>query len=427
MNGFIHTAQRIGWMACLIAAMVSCRKNEFMPEPQGEKIPASALPTVAAATPSTHSLFLQAWQKSNIEKLLANELSNDNITILAPDNAAFTAAGLTADAIAAAPVAQIDSLIMWHVLLGNYDPELLRQGAALQYANTPLKDLSYTVGLMKSVTNASFRGTEPYIYRHGVNMDGNDLMVDGRKLTLTNPVKVSHGWLFPVNKIIDRPRLQMKQWLEADGRFSLYLKAIELISQSYQDNFRANWYFMYGAIDPAFLLDTRKTYSYTGTPVDNEMIRFTLFAPTDDAFHNAGIMNAAQLEEINSRSDFMWAYEGMPSLDSLLYLHAPAEVEFDILFTPDFSDLEGIRIFSNNPHFVFYSNKLYRPAMDVYSKLQSSRIGELVFSSDMSSKPTIKAKDGYAPAATVTDPDNLTLQGPVQVVDRLIIPANFNL
>lgn len=427
MNGFIYTAKRIGWMACLIAALVSCRKNEFMPEPLGAEIPAAALPTVAAATPSTHSLFLQAWQKSNMEKLLSNEFSKNTITVLAPDNAALTAAGFTADGIASASVAVLDSLLMYHVLVGNYDPELLRQGASMQLASTLLKDESIVVGVVKSVPNASFRSTEPYIYKHGVSMEGNDLVVDGRKLALTNPLQISLGWLFPVNKVMELPRLQTKQWLEADGRFSLYLKALELISASYESNFRANFYFPFGAIDPVFLMDTRSTYSYTGELPGNELMRFTLFAPTDEAFHKAGIMNATQLEALNNRFDFTWAYEGRPTLDSLLYLHAPAEADADILYTPDWSDVEGIKIkcMGSNRSFVFYSSMLTQEKID--ANLGALYGYDLSFGQDASGKPTIKDKNGSAPAATVTESDNITLQGPVHVVDRLIIPANFNL
>lgn len=432
MNRLIHTVRGWCWLTCIALALASCRKEEFMPEPQGNTIPTDSIPSIIAAlSPSSHSLWIQAWKKSNIETILSQKFSTATISVLAPDNTALTAAGYTADRIAAATTSELDTLLMYHTLIGNLDPVLLRQGVPLQFAKSLLQDASLAVGLSKSVPGATFKGTEIYSYRHAVQMAGNDLMVDGKRLTLANTAKIVRGWVLPVNQVLEMPRHQMRQWLEADGRFSLFLKALDLISASYEANFNmwGGYWVVYDAVDPSFQLDTKKYYTGWIPNVNNQLMRNTLFAPTDEAFHKAGIFNAEQLEKLNNRFNYAEAYEGKPTLDSMLHLHMPAAAEMDMPFDENWY-VTGVRIMSTPTpaNTVFHSDILNNTLLGNYNLNAgggSDKKLNLTFDRTGASAITVNGIDSETPAATITEADRMTLQGPVHVVDRLIIPGSF--
>jgi uncharacterized surface protein with fasciclin (FAS1) repeats len=97
-----------------------------------------------------HSLFIQALTK-------ANKLTNINgaavFTVLAPTNAAMTAAGFTANAITAASTASIDSLVRYHMFSGS-------RLFSNDFGNgtTPSTFLAATKTLIASANGRKFKG-----------------------------------------------------------------------------------------------------------------------------------------------------------------------------------------------------------------------------------------------------------------------------
>lgn len=415
----------------VFCAVLSCKRNEFMPEPVGAEIPYAAGPDISTAlSASPYTLFKAAWERSNMNKILADEFPKNRLTVLVPSDAAMTKAGFTAAVIGKTDPKALDTLLRYHILNGEYTVAKLTGAQYDQAVNTLLIDGKYTDGVVKDSQIESV----PYAYKQYLNVEGSNLLINGKTVPAGKESPISRGILVPVESVLAPPKRSMLQALKADGRFGLFLKAAEINGQLY-DGFLIETFDSPQVGSILYMLDANHV-----TPGDfaatrkSDVIRFTLFAPTDEAFHKVGIYSAADIEQLNSRSPYTGDSRTLTPSDSLLILHRQgfAYNNLDI----DWDTFAGAAIYvtprPSVANMVFYGNALNAKTLgsyivrDNFSDDRRLYLG-LDFGKDGSGKTTIRQTGSPFPAATVIEENINTQQGPIHVLDRLLVPKDFKL
>lgn len=165
---------------------------------------------------------------------LAAALSSGSLTVFAPDNAAFAAAGISESTINALPVASVDSILKYHVI-----------GAEVNSAGVPASD-----------TVKSLLGTNLY-----ASSNANGVFVNGIKVKQAD-VNAANGIIHVISKVLMPPTKTIAQIAAGDTTFSTLVAAVQ----------RAG---LLAAI------------SAPG--------KYTVFAPTNAAFRAAGFYSAADI------------------------------------------------------------------------------------------------------------------------------------
>lgn len=415
----------------LFCLALSCKRNEFMPEPVGEEIPYTAGPDISTAlSNSPYTLFSAAWEHSNMNKIIAEEFPKNRITVLVPSDEAMIKAGFTAAMIGKTAPEKLDTILLYHILNGEYTPAKINGGDYDLAVNSLLTDPQYTDGVIKGSQIESV----PYTYKQYLSVEGNNLLINGKTVSVGKESSISRGLLLPVESVLTPPKRSMLQALKADGRFGLFLKAAAINGQLYDD-------FLLETFDPPRLgailywLDAdHVTPGYFEATRKSDVIRFTLFAPTDEAFHKAGIYSAADIEQLNNRSPYNGNSQALTPSDSLLILHRQGFMitNLDI----DWDTFAGAAIYitprPSVANMVFYGNALNAKTLgnyivkDNFSDDRRDYLG-LDFGKDGSGRTTIRQKGSLFPEATVIEENINTQQGPIHVVDRLLIPKDFKL
>lgn len=259
----------------------------------------------------------------------------------------------------------------------------------------------------------------------------------------------------------------MLTFLREDGRFSFFLEIIKRNDEMYYPSTVYPYDQMY---------DQSGEYIYNSLNYDNEnkLMRpklsdktrivkeeialrspniemLSLFAPTDDAFKKAGFNNAEDLRILNDHmyyskyyidhtEEWGWEYiefqfpanyarDGAPydygaflKSDSIISYHAWGEK----YFPTSRGSIKPTLFFSNDLIQDFMKN--YVISMAGYDPVKIPQIIQpFTFTRDSDDKIRVRlknAEDGTE-AATIIEPDIMTLNGPIHVVDRLFIPKGF--
>ncbi|HWW41581.1 fasciclin domain-containing protein [Pedobacter sp.] len=401
----------------LFLSLVSCRKKEFQPEVEGAKIPTQdltiTLKEVLEASPYT--LFKAAWKKSNMNSILEKKGSKAQFTLLVPTDAACVAGGLTQEFINQTPSELLDSILLYHTLIGAIDAKTLSTrgentiGVSL-LSNPYLRVFGYE----------NLYLTDVYAYRQYLNVFGSDLYINNKKRSSAVPTQAKNGMLWPIDQLLKKPTKTIYEVLKEDGRFGMYIGIMEKTDELWDEA-------MGGMVDRAKFKTGLSVYSYSDRSPN---IRFTsIFAPTDEAFHQAGFKNIDDLMTLNSRAPlpyFDWdTYEAVGNgyvTDTLLTMH-----RWGRLFEP-YNNMVGKGLPMPD---IFYANDLNNRLLGNYT-LTTSNDGNLPiykmpldFGLDANGRVTVKAKESPYPAAAVIEKDINTLMGPIHVVDRLIPPKDF--
>ncbi|PYF75207.1 fasciclin domain-containing protein [Pedobacter nutrimenti] len=400
----------------LLLSMFSCRKKEFQPEVEGAKIPTQDINITLkeALETSAFTLFKAAWKKSNMSSILEKKGNKTPFTLLVPTDAACVAGGLTQEFINKTAPELLDSILLYHTLIGATDAKTLSGRG------------ENTIG-MSLLTNKYLRvygyenlyRTDIYTYRQYLNVVGPDLFINNKKASSAVPVQTKDGTLWPIDRLLIKPTKTIYEVLKEDGRFGMYISIMEKTDELWDE-------IMQGMGErPKF----KQGLSVYSTSDGNPNIGFTsIFAPTDAAFRLAGFKDVDDLMNLNNRATlpyFDWdTYTPVGNFvtDSLLTMH-----RWGKLFQP-YNPNSG----SGNPTpDIFYANDLNNRLLANYT-LVTSRDGSLPvytmpldFGLDAGKRVTVKAKQSPHPAATVVEQDINTLMGPIHVVDRLIPPKDF--
>jgi uncharacterized surface protein with fasciclin (FAS1) repeats len=218
--------------AVLSIIAVSCNEDNNDGNP-----PAQSVTDIVVGDPN-FSILEAAVVKAG----LANALATTNpITVFAPDNAAFTASGISEATIAALPVSSVDSILKYHVL-----------AAFVTSPNVPVSD---------AVT--PLLGTKLF-----ASNNANGVFMNGNKVKQAD-ISASNGVIHVIEKVLIPPTRTIAQIAAADTSFSFLVQALTRTG-------------LLAAVQGAG--------------------KFTVFAPTNAAFRAAGItdINAVPLPTLDA-------------------------------------------------------------------------------------------------------------------------------
>jgi uncharacterized surface protein with fasciclin (FAS1) repeats len=207
----------------IVASNSSCKDDDPAPAPQKNI-------NEIVNTDTSFSLLKQAITKAG----LGTALSTGNLTVFAPDNAAFAASGINSAAIDALPVATVTNLLTYHVL-----------GSKVVSTAVPVSDSVRTLS-----TKLLF-----------ASRNANGVFVNGVKVKKAD-VSASNGVIHVISKVLVVPSATIAGLATATPDLSLLLVAVE----------RAG---LTGAVSGAG--------------------KYTVFAPTNAAFAAAGYPDAASI------------------------------------------------------------------------------------------------------------------------------------
>lgn len=414
----ISQAFKVLTFCMLMLFMASCRKEEFMPVPEGEVVP-SDRPTInlqEALNASSYTIFKAAWAHSTMEAKLKSYGSRTLFTLLVPTDAAFIADGLTLDVINNTAPALLDSMLMYHTIASGVNPQELNG----RLDNTFMKSMMPNPALRLKALEPGSGLSDPYFYRLYLKVQANGFYVNGKNVGNIAPVLATNGTLWPIDHVQHKPTKTMLQVLQDDGRFGIYLDVMQKCADLY---FELTEYNLERPWTPGLVVDATQ-----GPPYSN--LNFgSLLAPTDQAFHNAGFANADAVMEMNRERTLPYVdwdngvVVGLFASDSLLTLHRWS----DLIYPMDMYGSAG----SANPT-IFYSNDLNNDVLANYVlRASNSSLGfpamlmPLEFGKNADGAVTIKAKGSTHPPAVVVDGDINTIMGPIHAVDHLIPTADF--
>ena len=427
----------------VILFLGACSKTEFLPEPEGEKIPFQndATQTVEQLlAASSAKLYYSAWQKSNIKNIIAANGNKVLYTVFVPSDAAMQAAGLGANEINQMPVATLDSLMMFYTTIGAVTKDELK----LRSDNFMVKSLLFRKDLFVKFYESNLDNQQRYDlyhYRHYVAIKDDQLLVNGKAMGKLNYQPATNGGIYLMEKAIPKPTKTIIEALEADGRFTMFLESQRIADDLYLNKIGDDIELMFGfRPEPQEIMSDfayerlyyKKNWEVNKISYGGPNIAIsTLFAPTDEAFHKAGFQSVADIIKFNERSlssirfdDNTFAAVGGFPMDTIYNFHR----EFGRMFQPLAPG--GDKTLSNAT--VFYSNVLNstlneylvsaggNPTIDYAYKMP------FAFTSS-GNVIQLKVKNSEQPAATVIEGDLNTLNGPIHVVDQLLIPKGFKL
>ncbi|EDM35169.1 hypothetical protein PBAL39_16846 [Pedobacter sp. BAL39] len=406
------------FVICLaLLSLAACRKEEFQPEVEGIQIPHEDLTTTwsEALEASPYTLFKAAWKRSDMNSIIEKRGVQAPLTLLIPTDAAFLADGLTLDVINTTSPDLLDSLLLYHVISQDIEPRALSQRTENLVGITMLENTYLRLPGFENQYQ-----TDPYLYRHYLGMSGNDLLINGKKADAQTPTVTKNGTIWPIGHLLKKPTKTMMQVLEEDGRFSMYVGIMTLTDQLWTDA-SYDFYPRSSPFKPGLIVD----------PIGwgPNIIFRSIFAPTDEAFHEAGFHSVDDLMALNNRVPLPYLNEETFEMvgtgyvtDTLLTMHRWGKL---------FKQADGWGYGTETPD-IFYSNDLNNTLLTDYPLTTKGYTGSLPivyaqfdFSKNAEGKVTMKVKGSAAPAATVIEGDINTLMGPIHVVNRLMPPKEF--
>lgn len=231
MNSIVKTALSA---ALSVLVITSCGKDDDgMPSNQSKSI------TTLVSENANLSLLKAAVVRAGLAETLS---ANGTLTVFAPDNAAFQAAGLgTEAAINAVPADDLKKILLYHVLSEKY------MSGSIPSATTELN----TAASIKTYVTKNSSG----------------VFVNGAKVTMAD-VNAQNGVVHVINKVLMPPSANIVQMAQANSNLSFLVAAVVRASQ--------------GSTNVAAVL------SGSGP--------FTVFAPTNAAFQAAGFASIADIQ-----------------------------------------------------------------------------------------------------------------------------------
>ncbi|QEC42578.1 fasciclin domain-containing protein [Pseudobacter ginsenosidimutans] len=437
----MKTYIQYGFIALMLLALITgCKKDEYIPPPEGEKIPyQDPMHQPVAEILTNTPLFRKLIEQSNMDSLLTTKMP---LTILAPSDAAMQAAGYTETTIAGMAALDADTIVALHVVRNTITKdELLRVAGNLETASLLKKKGLYVRGYYYGDGQTNNISRDAFWYRQMLKGLGDKLWVNGVPSGDLNKAKpAEYGYVYVLDKVQVRPVGQsFWSYLETDPRFSMFIqlqkKVDELFDLKYRKVYEENtgW-------DPGGWgwVDSRRTqytlyYDIQADPYDPNGDSYTgfntMFAPTNDAFHAAGFQTIDDVLAMNEQLfrepvfDFnTWEISSFGYVtDSIFTYHWDYGLD-----NQPYTGLYGKRGPVAN---LFYANDLRNEYLGDF--MISSYVGYFYYRmpfnfGEKDGKPTVQVKGSTAEPATVLETIP-TLSGPLHVVDRLLIPKDLKM
>lgn len=422
------------WLAFLLLCTVfACQKTEFMPPPEGEKVPYEDTVTVDVLSlldASPYTLFNTAFKRSSFQEKLKATISKEPFTLLVPNNSAMEAAGLTESVIDRMAIDELDSLLMFYTLRGKItkDELVAKEGnyEGISHLQNPALRVSFFYGDGTGQANA-----DPYYYRHYLQIAQEKLLVNSISLGVDEPQPASNGYIWPLKETIPIPDKTFLEAMLADPRFSMFVQLQQITDSLYDLRYRKA-YEEYMQWDPGpgqsgrnYKVDWHLIENVPGNYPNIRLSSF--FAPTNDAFRQAGFQSVDDLLKLNERApefyfdEVLYTVVGVFPTDTLMSFQR----NWGRIMIP-YSGVFGAE--SARTKTVFYTNDLTNELLANYpvNTGQFVYIMPYHFEKDGEGKVMVQPKGSSYPAGTITETIN-TLMGPIHVVDRLLIPKDFKL
>ncbi len=216
----------------LLLAAPSCKKSS-------SSKPGSIYATLAANP--NYSVLTVAVDKAGLKATL-DQMGQSKLTLFAPDNAAFAAAGIDAAALASLPDSTLKAILLYHVL-----PGAVQSGQIPQASNTPVTTVN---------------GKPVYATRTSTNA----VFVNGIAVTKAN-INCTNGIIHQISGVLLPAIGTIVETAQANSNLSLLVAAVLRASQ--------------GSTNVAAVLSG-----------DGPL---TVFAPTNQAFSAAGFPTEASI------------------------------------------------------------------------------------------------------------------------------------
>ncbi len=414
-------------MLLTIGLCSSCLKKEFMPPPIGEQIPyQDSLPTFYEAfSDPAFSTFLHAWRRSRINTQVNIQDAKVKFTVLVPDNQAMTQAGYTLSKINQMSLNDIDSLVFYHTIKG----QMSKNGIDDSQGNTRLNTLlTHPTEIEGGTSEGGESVTYPYKYKVYFGVDKQQILLNGKPHGPQNRIVESkQATLIPITKVLARPTKTTAQFLQEDGRFSLFIKALNYSDSLYHEIQSESNPYYYQPEGYKLRMNLLSTFYST-----------SLLVPTDDAFKKAGINSVKDIEKLCERSpvqavNWTGTMNNFTVIDSIINNHWWQINSWNVLAT----DPRGLATYHQaknafTPFSTFFSNDLRNEILGTIVLSWEVDQGYRLDSNNLeferaNNEIHIKTKGANHPAAKVIEQDILTYTGVVHVIDRLLLPKDFKL
>lgn len=333
---------------CLTTMWLSCRKNEEPPIPVGKPIKYTGQVLVSidsALQRSPYKLFYAAWKRAGMDSLLVS-IKASSLTIYAPTDSAFTAAGYTASNISTTSKAILDSLLSFHVVLGTYVDSTMTTLSGSTAASTLLKSSNPQQSAI--VGWQTFGPNSPYTYSLFIATNGG-FSINGKQVKTSNKnINARYATIYPINQVLQRPTKDIYAMLSTDQRFSYLMTSYRL-----SDSVVRSWI----GYNPSGPDSAPLSLSVTTSNI-------TLFAPTNDAFKaflasvyhkSAGSVTMTDLRNYINRKPNHIEYFSKSPIDSVISV-----------FMVNYSPSRNTSYLSNRPLVTgstwLYSDLLYNSA-----------------------------------------------------------------
>ncbi|SHF47230.1 fasciclin domain-containing protein [Pedobacter caeni] len=395
----------------LIAAIVlgSCAKKEFMPPAQGEEIPLTPVKTSTMAeilaTPD-YSVYKILWQKADMDQYLTTH-KTATYTILLLDNNTLNQAGITAANAANLQDTLAKKIIRYHALRNAVDFNVVKQTSGSTNQNTFLTDLIYNRG--------------DYLYPLTISYANSGFLIDGQTAELGEQITLTNNNIaIPLKHLLTVPA-DMWGMVSKDPRFTIFLDYLRWRDQRYKEIFfEATGIHLTQAND--YILKLKNTEFDPDQPLSQlRVMRYTMLMPTNDAFKKLGFNTADDLIAFNkSRTEpkvdpESWSFSGDFTVDSLLSYH--------LLWPTGRGYKDGLeqKVLQFQP---IYS---YMMTNQFFGPLNNLPEFNFDFPQGNNSPPKIGIKGSAYPRANFIEKDIRTMNGPLHVLDAILVPENFKL
>ncbi|NLR82430.1 fasciclin domain-containing protein [Chitinophaga eiseniae] len=333
---------------------------------------------------SNLTIYKSIWKKVNMDSVIADK-TLQAYTLLAPSDDAFAKAGITADKVNTMAVADLDTLLFYHVLDSWVSGDQLQRLSGSNNMHTLLTRIDFP----------GFYSNNPYIYYQYLGLHNGKLIVNGKPHPL-KALEATNGTIYVLDEVQNKPEQDMYGYLTTHPEFSFLVEAFRISDSIYQQSWA----------NPTMTRLLQITS-------DNKPV--TLFAPTNRAFQQSGFKT---IDDLRQRA-LLYPVDGAHYDDNAFYVSPTTSL--DSLLSANHLDFNGamradypLMLFSNdltdNP---LLSGFQIRPGAAYHEPPQFIR---LAFAGSNGSILVNQVKSPLPPRKLVTT-DLLFLNGVIHVVD----------
>lgn len=396
----------LAFLSLLLAS--SCTRTVDPPPAVGKQLPytGGATKTLLQLLDSLPNvtLYKTAYLRSDLPAYIDSLRNGDSIapyTLFVPTDAAFKAAGYSADSIQRAPVALLDTLVRYLAVTGNFPPP----GNLLKLGGINSNPLMYPdPNLTRSQVPGVFNTTTPYFYTLNIAYSGNALLLNGRQVSAqAKAVYGTNGTIYCIDSLVTKPFYEIYQVLSMDTSFRFFMAALSISDSIYVPDILP-W------VDTSALVLSSSAFGFVPFSV--------VFAPDNNAFRKAGFQSIQDIYNYIYNSALVLG-GGLPydmtNMDSILTNHIMAF---------------GLTGTGFGRSYIYTHDILADPSLAIVNQYTNTGVLQAINVYNISfqvngSQITVHRQDfpGGRGADVIQPSDITTLNGVIHRVDNLLLPT----